>query len=106
MPFDIFAAESQTMRLSLEAEIDIPEGGGRTVRTYSAVASVWARVLPVQEPVEQDCRPPVTHRIWLQHSSRLQAGMRFRRGARLFAIVSLHDPDDSGRYLVCHVTEE
>jgi head-tail adaptor len=32
--------------------------------------------------------------------------MRFRRLARLFAIVTVHDPDETGRYLVCRVREE
>jgi hypothetical protein len=76
------------------------------VRTYSAVASVWGRVLPLLQPVGADCRPPLTHCIWLPPSTPAQAGMRLRSGTRVFSIHSLHDPDHSGRYLVCHVTEE
>ena len=33
------------------------------------------------------------------------AGMRFVRHARIFDIVTVHDPDDTGRYLVCRVRE-
>jgi head-tail adaptor len=32
--------------------------------------------------------------------------MRFRKGVRLFEIVTVHDPDESGRYLVCRVREK
>ena len=32
--------------------------------------------------------------------------MRFRRGGRFFTIDTIVDPDESGRYLVCRVTEE
>ena len=36
----------------------------------------------------------------------VKAGARLRRGSRLFAILSVHDPDESGRYLVCLTREE
>jgi SPP1 family predicted phage head-tail adaptor len=48
----------------------------------------------------------VTHRITLRHRPGVASGMRFRRLARLFAIVTVHDPDETGRYLVCRVREE
>jgi SPP1 family predicted phage head-tail adaptor len=47
----------------------------------------------------------VTHRITLRHRDGVASGMRFRRQARLFDILTVHDPDESGRYLVCRVRE-
>jgi head-tail adaptor len=32
--------------------------------------------------------------------------MRFMKGARIFDILTIHDPDETGRYLICRVREE
>ena len=37
----------------------------------------------------------LTHRIWLRFRSDVQAGMRFRKGTRIFAIGAWHDPDET-----------
>ncbi|GHC69327.1 phage head closure protein [Limoniibacter endophyticus] len=50
--------------------------------------------------------PLVTHRITLRFRSDVRSGMRFRRGSRTFDIQTIHDPDESGRYLVCLVRED
>jgi SPP1 family predicted phage head-tail adaptor len=34
------------------------------------------------------------------------SGMRFTRAGRIFDIVTVHDPDETGRYLVCRVKEK
>ena len=33
------------------------------------------------------------------------SGMRFARQGRIFDIVTVHDPDETGRYLVCRARE-
>ena len=48
----------------------------------------------------------VTHSITLRHRDDVSAGMRFRRGARILGIVTVHDPDETGRYLACLAREE
>lgn len=48
----------------------------------------------------------VTHRVILRRRAGLKSGMRLTKGARRFAVLSVHDPDESGRILVCHVEEE
>ncbi|MET3583953.1 head-tail adaptor [Pseudorhizobium tarimense] len=35
----------------------------------------------------------------------MAVGQRFRKGARLFAVKPVRDPDETGRYLVCHCEE-
>lgn len=47
----------------------------------------------------------VTHRVTLRYREDLRSGMRLRKLGRLFDIVTVHDPDETGRYLVCAVTE-
>ena len=48
----------------------------------------------------------VTHRITIRHRTDVASGMRFRRQGRIFSILTVHDPDESGRYLVCRAREE
>jgi len=47
----------------------------------------------------------VTHRVTRRHRGNVRAGMRFTRRDRIFEIATVHDPDETGRYLVCRVRE-
>jgi len=58
----------------------------------------------LKKVTEQDTGADVftlTHRIWLRFRHDIQAGMRLRKGARIFAIRVWRDPDERGNYLVC-----
>jgi len=46
-----------------------------------------------------------THRIAIRHRDGVGSAMRFVDGARVFTILTVHDPDETGRYLVCRVKE-
>ena len=48
----------------------------------------------------------VTHRITVRRSDAIRSGMRFRMDERLFGILTVYDPDESGRYLICETREE
>jgi SPP1 family predicted phage head-tail adaptor len=48
----------------------------------------------------------VTHRITVRFRVDLASGMRLARGGRVFEVVSVHDPDETGRYLVCRAREK
>ena len=95
-------------RLMLQVATAVPDGLGGFSESWSDVATLFARV----EPVSADSRfgagqtlETVTHRITLRHRSDVEADMRFAAGSRLFRIVTVHDPDESGRYLVCRTRE-
>jgi SPP1 family predicted phage head-tail adaptor len=97
-----------TARLDLEQAIETPDGQGGVTVGHAVESSHWARV----EPVSADhgelghvARQGVTHRIWIRHAGGVVAGKRFRRGVRAFDILTVHDPDETGRYLVCRVKE-
>lgn len=51
-------------------------------------------------------REETTHRVTLRHRGDVASGCRFRLGDRIFEIVTVHDPDESGRYLVCRTREK
>lgn len=91
-----------------EAELT-PDGAGGHTEAWSEVGTLFARI----EPVSADSRfgadqtlETVTHRVTLRHRADLRSGMRLRRLSRTFDILTVHDPDETGRYLVCRVREE
>lgn len=109
MQLTFFDAGQLTARLDLESVVETPDGQGGVTLSHVVTASLWARLEPVTADLEELGhveRQAVTHRIWIRHSESVAPGMRFCKGARIFTIRTVHDPDDRGRYLVCRVTEE
>ena len=97
-----------TTRLDLEAPVELPDGQGGATLGHAAESSHWARIEPVsaeRAELGHSERQSVTHRIWIRHAAGVVAGKRFRRGARIFEILTVHDPDETRRYLVCRARE-
>jgi SPP1 family predicted phage head-tail adaptor len=97
-----------TARLDLESAVETPDGQGGGTLSHAVESAHWARIEPVAvELIELGHaeRQTVTHRIWIRHAAGVVAGKRFRKGARHFEILTAHDPDETGRYLVCRVRE-
>jgi len=97
-----------TARLDLESAVETSDGQGGVTVGHAVESSHWARVEPVSvEHAELGHvdRQSVTHRIWIRHAAGVVAGKRFRKGMRVFDILTVHDPDETGRYLVCRAKE-
>src|SRR5690606_2192056 len=47
-----------------------------------------------------------THRITLRYRADVASGMRFVKEVRAFTILTVTDPDETERYLICRVREE
>lgn len=97
-----------TARLDLESPVQAPDGQGGVTVSHAFESTHWARVEPLSaELIElgHAVRQNVTHRIWIRHAGGVTAGKRFRKGARVFDILTVHDPDETSRYLVCRVRE-
>jgi len=108
MPLTFFDAGQLTARLDLESAVDIPDGQGGVTQSHAVATSLWARIEPVSAEIAELGhveRQAVTHRVWIRQTDAVQPGMRFRKGSRIFLIRTIHDPDESRRYLVCRVTE-
>ncbi len=89
-------------QLVLEAPVETGDGAGGVVRSYSAVATLWASVMPVsaQEEIEAArLGARITHRIGLRISSDITTRHRFRDGNTVYRIVSLRDRDGRRRFL-------
>ena len=94
--------------LALQVNTPAPDGLGGHAESWSEIATIFARIEPASatssfgpdQTVEM-----VTHRITIRWRNGVAAGMRFAKQGRIFDIVTVHDPDDSGRYLVCRARE-
>lgn len=98
-----------TARLELEAPQDLPDGQGGVTQGWQSLAFLWACIEPVSQGASEVAsaeQVSLTHRIWLAHRPGISAGMRFRKGARLFSVKSIYDPDETGRFTVCRCEEE
>jgi SPP1 family predicted phage head-tail adaptor len=94
--------------LSLQASTLVPDGMGGHTESWAEVATVFARIEPISATSAfgpDQTVETVTHRITLRWRNGVIAGMRFARQGRNFDIVTVHDPDDTGRYLVCRARE-
>ena len=93
-----------TARLDLESATPTPDGQGGAVLSWTVAASIWARIEPASFSFDETAgqmRGQLTHRIWIRAREGVGEGMRFRKGARVFTIRAIRDPDETGRYLVC-----
>jgi SPP1 family predicted phage head-tail adaptor len=95
-------------RLTLEAPVEAADGAGGVVRSYDAVATLWAEVTPVSasralEAARLGAR--VTHRIVIRFSDDITTTHRLREENRVFRIVSLRDRDGRKRFLVIEADE-
>ena len=96
-------------RLVLEQRIKTPDLSGGVAITWNEVASVWALLEPIgaaMRHLAQQSAKTITHRITIRHRTDLESGWRFRKGTRIFSIITIRDPDETGRYLVCRTEEE
>ena len=104
-----FDPGSMTARLDLEAPQALPDGQGGATITWEVTASLWARIEPISFVVEERAAAEggtISHRIWVRFRDGISAGQRFRKGARVFLVKLVHDPDETRRYLVCQCEEE
>jgi SPP1 family predicted phage head-tail adaptor len=95
--------------LSLQQANIASDGMGGHAESWSEVAKVFARLEPVsaQSAFQADQTIEiVTHKITLRARNDLASGMRFVLGSRVFEILTVYDPDETGRYLVCRTREK
>ncbi|RFC64221.1 head-tail adaptor protein [Fulvimarina endophytica] len=93
----------------LEKPVETSDGAG-------GVSTVWAPANPLSVRIEP--RAPERrerfdrveavqrHRVLCRAGSGAARGGRFRIGERLLAIETVHDPDETGRFLLCLCVEE
>ena len=104
MPTLLLDPGALATRLQLQGVEETPDGQGGASRSWSTVAALWGKVEPVsalgRELAGQEGQV-VTHRIYLRARPDVAVGMRLVKLQRTFRIKAMHDPDESGRYVVC-----
>lgn len=95
--------------LQLEQAVLVDDAVNGSIEQWQETAILWAHIEPVGAATMfygGQSLAEVTHRITLRWRDDLKSGMRLRKGARIFRLMTIHDPDETGRYLVCRVREE
>ncbi len=95
--------------LALEEAIETPDGAGGFTTVWTLVATIWARLEPIDPAREfwagRDAAEQ-THRVTMRFRTGVKQAMRFRKLTRLFPIIAVQDADETGRYLICRTREE
>lgn len=109
MGFSDFDPGALSVRLALERPVTVPDGQGGAVIAFDFVAHAWARIEPASVRSEELAGAGtvrLTHRVWLRQRADLAAGWRLAKGTRHFLVKTVHDPDETGCWLVCGCEEE
>jgi SPP1 family predicted phage head-tail adaptor len=94
--------------LSLQAPTPVGDGMGGFGEGWQEVATLFGMVEPLSQSARFGAGQTLeenTHRITIRHRDGVASGMRLMKQGRVFDVVSVHDPDETGRYLVCRVKE-
>lgn len=95
--------------LALEQCVTTPDSLGGHTESWVELATLFARVEPVSTHSlfgADQTLETATHRVTVRWRAGLKSGMRLRRGQRVLDIITVHDPDETQRYLVCRTREQ
>lgn len=90
-------------RVTVEQPSVADDGYGGQARSWSAFATVWASVEPLQGHEyfqAQQAQATVTHKVTMRHLDGVTHDMRVKLGSRALNIVSVIDTEERGRELV------
>ncbi len=97
------------VRLVLEQALQIPDEAGGFTENWIFVAGLFAAVEPALARDRYGAGQTledVTHQITIRYRDDIASGMRLIRDARAFMILTVHDPDETGRFLVIRAREQ
>lgn len=95
-------------RVTLEQLARADDEGGGYDETWVEVVTLFADVRPIggTERVEADrLEGQITHEITLRFRQGVVPAMRFRKGARLFQVLSVINVEERDRWLKCRCEE-
>ncbi len=96
-------------RAVLETADLTPDGAGGASTTWRELRELSVHVEPVSVVARARFdrhEAVVTHRVICRWTIDVERGRAFRLGTRRLAILTVHDPDETGRFLVCRCEEE
>jgi len=96
-------------RVTVEQPVTTDDGGGGATTNWSPVATLWGAIEPASA-AEIDAydrlEGRITHRVVIRHRSDVAGGMRLTHEGRVFRILVVHDPDETGRWSETLAEEE
>ncbi|MEM7303626.1 MAG: phage head closure protein [Pseudomonadota bacterium] len=95
-------------RLILEQRTDTPDGAGGITESWTELGRIWGRVSPVSPSsgtTEDQVQETMRHRVIVRFRQDITSDCRFLFEGRELRILTVHDPDESKRYLICAVDE-
>ena len=96
-------------RAVLETADLTPDRAGGAMPAWREVRELSVHVEPVaakaEERFDQEMAT-ITHRVICRGAEEVQRGLAFRLGDRRLLIRAVHDPEETGRFLVCRCDEE
>lgn len=96
-------------RVEIQQAAIVGDGAGGHVENWSTMATVFAAIEPLRasDRFGADQRlESVTHRVTIRARGDVESGMRLARDGRVLDIRTVHDPDETGRYLTLGVEEQ
>jgi len=95
-------------RLQYESLVETPDGQGGFEAAWQHQFDVQAAIRPLAAGATERAgtrEAAISHEITLRSRDDIAAGARFAKAGRVFEIVGVRDPDETGRYLVCDCRE-
>ncbi len=97
-------------RITIEQPVEIADGAGGLMRNWSAVATVWAEIIPQRtgggEAVfAEQIEAASTHRITLRYRSGITPDMRIQYDGRVFNIRQITNVEQANILLVIEAEE-
>ena len=95
-------------QLTIQNEVENPDGCGGFATSLQAVDTAWAHICPLGHIEAHRAGNEVleiSHRVYMRHRPDLKISSRLITGSRQFEVTSFRDLDETGRYLECDVIE-
>lgn len=95
-------------RLTLQTQTRVDDGHGGNQGGWQNTVTVWGRIEALgarEREAAQAAQSEVTHLITIRHRAGVTAAMRIVKGARIFNIRGVVDPDERHRRLELTVEE-
>tara|TARA_R110002126_G_scaffold48761_12_gene135440 strand:- start:1484 stop:1819 length:336 start_codon:yes stop_codon:yes gene_type:complete len=104
MPLEFLDPGKLRTPLQLQSRNDVSDGQGGVERSWHTVTDLFAYVEPTNGTARsRGSRDEnlITHRVTIRYRDGVEADQRFVRNERNFDIRSVHDVDETKRYLLC-----
>jgi len=94
--------------LSLQQAVTVGDGVGGHVESWTETAQLFGRIEPVGASRRFGAGQTLekaSYRVTIRFRDAVASGMRLVSQGRIHSILTVRDPDETGRYLICETEE-